>query len=152
MSEYTKKEASKEPIWLERGTRLRTLRNSFNLNQKDFADRVGLRESSISAIETGKRTMGRRIATDIAKTFKINPLWLLSGEGEMDDFDPKMVGQDVSSKLHVEELNELYLRAEASEAARVAAINEIIDKFRESLSRKDEQIERLISLLEKNSK
>ncbi len=144
---------------IEKGQRLRDLRKYFDLNQKEFADRVGMRESSISAIETGKRTIGKRIAIDISRSFNTNPLWLLLGEGNMflmDDNGEEKQHTDTSATANepqisyaTAQMQQLLLKSPELLNRDTILAKELIDVLAKSLSKKDEQIDRLITLLER---
>ncbi|MSS64566.1 helix-turn-helix domain-containing protein [Velocimicrobium porci] len=66
---------------IERIKKLRS-KEFFNLNQNEFANRIGISRSNLANIETGKVKLTDRVAKDICKEFKINYLWLMEGEGE----------------------------------------------------------------------
>ena len=53
-------------------------------NQQDFAERTGINKSVLSELVNGKRSLSEQYVRAITGVFKqINPIWLLSGEGEM---------------------------------------------------------------------
>ena len=54
------------------------------LSQREFAEMLGIKPSSISEMLTGKRTISEKTIHKIASTFpQVNEGWLLSGEGKM---------------------------------------------------------------------
>lgn len=61
--------------------RVKALRNSRGLNQTQLGDAIGLAFSSISAIENG-RSESRESIIAIAKYFKVDANWIITGEGE----------------------------------------------------------------------
>lgn len=63
--------------------RIRTIRNANNLNQLEFAEKLGLSRNFISLVETGGREISDRTINDICKIFSISESWLRTGEGEM---------------------------------------------------------------------
>jgi transcriptional regulator with XRE-family HTH domain len=63
--------------------RLRVLRKSLNLNQTEFAKRLGVTFSAISLMELGKTNLTDQNINLIRLTFGVNEEWLRSGEGEM---------------------------------------------------------------------
>lgn len=65
------------------GDRIKELRLSMNLSQKEFAEKLELKQPHIPPIEKGERTPGRRILNDISSVFNVNMEWLLYGTGEM---------------------------------------------------------------------
>ena len=63
--------------------RICDVRKSQNLNQQDFADKLGLTKNFISLLETGSREPSDRTIKDICREFSVNEKWLRTGEGEM---------------------------------------------------------------------
>lgn len=63
--------------------RICDVRKSQNLNQQDFADKLGLTKNFISLLETGSREPSDRTIKDICREFSVNEQWLRTGEGEM---------------------------------------------------------------------
>ncbi|MCD8147990.1 MAG: helix-turn-helix domain-containing protein [Clostridiales bacterium] len=63
--------------------RLKLVRKQTGLSQSSFAKKLGLRQSTISAIERGVRPLSQRYAKIICSTFDINEHWLYTGDGEM---------------------------------------------------------------------
>jgi transcriptional regulator with XRE-family HTH domain len=65
------------------GTRLAELRKSLGLTQTQFADRIGLKFSTISMVEIGKTPLTEPNIRLICLTFDVNETWLRTGEGVM---------------------------------------------------------------------
>ncbi len=53
------------------------------LTQKDFAEKIGLKRSSLSVIEAGYVNLTDRNIEFICSMFNVNKKWLESGEGEI---------------------------------------------------------------------
>ena len=66
-------------------TRIKELRNSQNLTQSEFAERIDMKRNSIAQIETGIRNPSDRTLKAICKEFNVNYSWLKDGTGVMDD-------------------------------------------------------------------
>ncbi len=64
-------------------TRLKQLRKTLNMNQKDFGASIGLSQNQIAQMESGTRNLTTRNADIICKTHNVNPEWLYTGEGNM---------------------------------------------------------------------
>ncbi|MGB1041505.1 MAG: helix-turn-helix domain-containing protein [Flavobacteriales bacterium] len=62
--------------------RLKEFRKGLGLNQAEFAKSIGLKQVSYSGIERGRINMSFSVLREIVKTYKIKPLWLLTGYGE----------------------------------------------------------------------
>ena len=56
----------------ESGALLRGLRHREGLSQVEFAKIIGISQNNLSAMENGRRTIGKEIAKRIAKKFNIN--------------------------------------------------------------------------------
>ncbi|RXI58960.1 XRE family transcriptional regulator [Clostridium tetani] len=63
--------------------RIRQLRKTEGLTQKDFGKRIHLSQTHLSSMEKGIREITERTIDDISKEFRVNKNWLLYGEGEM---------------------------------------------------------------------
>lgn len=63
--------------------RIKELRKAENLNQSDFAERIGIKQGAISAIEKGSSNLTERTIADICREFNVNEEWLRYGTGDM---------------------------------------------------------------------
>jgi transcriptional regulator with XRE-family HTH domain len=66
--------------WLGVGRRVRELRG-FDLTQADFARRIGVSQSYLSAIELGRNEAGAEVLLSISREFGRSIEWLLTGQG-----------------------------------------------------------------------
>jgi transcriptional regulator with XRE-family HTH domain len=73
--------------------RLRKLRKALNMSQTAFGKRVGLKQSTITGYETGKRIPLDSVILLICKEFNVNEEWLRSGKGEM--FSSPQIGSRI---------------------------------------------------------
>lgn len=64
-------------------TRIRTLRKSLNLSQKEFAEAIGLKQNAISYMEKAGSTVTEQNIKAICSQFSVNENWLRNGTGEM---------------------------------------------------------------------
>lgn len=64
-------------------TRIALVRKKTNMNQTDFAQKIGLTKNYISLIENGDRTPSTTVIKSICNTYNVNETWLTTGEGEM---------------------------------------------------------------------
>ena len=65
--------------WFTVGRRVRELRG-FDLTQADFARRIGVSQSYLSAIELGRNEAGAEVLLSIGREFGRSIEWLLTGE------------------------------------------------------------------------
>jgi transcriptional regulator with XRE-family HTH domain len=59
------------------GEMLRTIRELQELTQSELAERTGIAQSNLSALETGTRELGRERALVLAKALRVHPAVLL---------------------------------------------------------------------------
>jgi transcriptional regulator with XRE-family HTH domain len=63
--------------------RIREIRKALKLKQMEFAQKIGLTQTSLSMIEGGKSTITDKNIKLICATFNVNEHWLTTGNGEM---------------------------------------------------------------------
>lgn len=111
--------------------RLKLLRKSLKLSQDAFAERIGMKGSSISLLESGSRNITEQVIKSICREFNVDYIWLTTGEGEMfvetdDDFferiDRIMASENETRKNMVKML--LYASDEDIEA-----VNRLVDYY-----------------------
>ena len=65
--------------WIAVGRRIRGLRG-FEITQADFAIRIGVSQSYLSAVERGRGEVGAEVLLAISREFDKSIEWLLTGE------------------------------------------------------------------------
>jgi transcriptional regulator with XRE-family HTH domain len=68
---------------IEFGLRVKTIRKTLGLSQKEFADSLGISGTFISEVESGKYKPCYDFFYNMMVQFNVNLHFLLSGEGEM---------------------------------------------------------------------
>ena len=68
--------------------RIKLVRNTLNISQRDFAKRVYISQTLLGEIELGNRNVNDRTIQLISTEFSVNKDWLLTGKGEMFDAPP----------------------------------------------------------------
>lgn len=63
--------------------RLKSIREFYKLNMRDFSERLGMSHGMISLLEAGSRTFTDRFIKSVCNEFKVNETWFRTGEGEM---------------------------------------------------------------------
>lgn len=106
------------------------------LSQTDVAKMLGTSPQYISAIFSGRKNVGKKQAVKFEELFGLSASWLLTGKGDM-----------LSTPVHAEEGSVQVM----GNASNVNA-GKTIDSLVELLKRKDEQIDRLIRLLEEKER
>lgn len=64
-------------------SRIKEIRRTLKLNQNEFAEKIGLSQSSLAMIEVGKRNFSDKHIKLICSTFNISENWLRTGNGNM---------------------------------------------------------------------
>ena len=62
--------------------RIKILRVTNNLNQQEFADKVGISVTTVSSIESNKQSPSYKILRNIQECFKCDKAWLMDGTHE----------------------------------------------------------------------
>ena len=106
------------------------------LSQTDVANMLGTSPQYVCAIFSGRKSIGKKQAVRLEELFGLSASWLLTGKGNM-----------LSAPIHAEEGSVQVI----GNASNVNA-GKTIDSLVELLKRKDEQIDRLIRLLEEKDK
>lgn len=63
--------------------RMRALRTSLGLTQKEFAARIGLKQNTIATYEMGRNMPADSVMELICREYSVDRQWLLTGEGTM---------------------------------------------------------------------
>lgn len=63
--------------------RIRKIRKALNLSQKEFAEKIGLKQNSISYMEKDGSTVTEQNIKTICSQFNVNENWLRTGNGKM---------------------------------------------------------------------
>ena len=63
--------------------RLKKLRTILGLTQTEFAEKLHIKQSAYSSIESGKTKLNDRYISQICMTFDVNEHWLRTGEGSI---------------------------------------------------------------------
>lgn len=63
--------------------RIRELRKVLSLNQTEFGDRIGVKQTTIAGYERGARVPLDSVILSICREFNVNEEWLRTGVGKM---------------------------------------------------------------------
>lgn len=117
--------------------RLKELLKLLNLTQTEFASELGLTQSTISGIISGKSQLTKITAFLIEKTYGISSEWLLYGTGEMrvsqtEEERQVQESQSILRRLdknpEIREILEILLKADKKDLAQILAIAKTFDK------------------------
>ncbi len=96
------------------GDNIKKLRQSLNMTQVQFAERIALTQGAIASAENNKRGLSKQALLSISREFGVRLEWLETGEGEMYKApDTSVLAQLESSGVLTpkgRELMEIYLR------------------------------------------
>lgn len=62
--------------------RIKRIRKQHHLTQTQFGDKIGVKQNTVTAYETGIRTPTDAVILSICREFSVNEKWLREGEGE----------------------------------------------------------------------
>jgi transcriptional regulator with XRE-family HTH domain len=63
--------------------RIKIIRKTLKMSQDVFAERIGMKGSSISLLESGSRNITEQVIRLICREFNVNYTWLVEGDGDM---------------------------------------------------------------------
>lgn len=63
--------------------RLRKLRKTLDLTQQEFAEKLGIKRSTMATYESGRNEPIDAVISLICREFNVNEEWLREGKGEM---------------------------------------------------------------------
>lgn len=79
---------------LEIRDRFKEIRAHYQLNQSEFAVRLGLTQAHVSALEIGHNKISISILSSLVRTMNIDLNWLVTGDGSMIRKDSKEISID----------------------------------------------------------
>lgn len=103
------------------------------LTQEKVADMLGVSQSYVNALLTGSKQFGKKQARRFEELFGLSETWLLTGKGEM------VIGAVVQNNQNGNNINGNTVNYHGENST---------EKLIEMLKKKDEQIDRLLNLLE----
>ncbi|MDI3547924.1 MAG: hypothetical protein PWR10_1576 [Halanaerobiales bacterium] len=85
--------------------RIKLLRKTLGLTQKEFANKLQISRSTIGNIENGTNTISDQLIHNISREFGVREEWIRTGQGDMKK-PPEEIIQEALSKLSPEEARE----------------------------------------------
>lgn len=106
---------------MEMNDRIKILRkDKLNMTQKNFAEKISLKQNSLALIEAGRPTSDRTIA-DICREFNVNEEWLRYGTGEIFEENPTETIAILTKEYNLDSIEqailENFITADADERA-----------------------------------
>ena len=90
--------------------RVKLLRNTLQLNQETFGEKLGIKKSAVSKIEKGENNLKDQLAKLIFKTYNLNYFWLRDGVGEMFIDLPETVIDEIKVTYHLTDKEERMIK------------------------------------------
>lgn len=84
--------------------RIKELRKTLKLSQRDFGERIGVTDTSISKLEKGERNPSDQTIKSICREFNVNPYWLKDGKGEMFNNIPETLLDELADEYNLDDL------------------------------------------------
>ena len=121
----------------EVGNRIRNIRKSVNLKQREFGKRLNISGASLSEIETGKFKPGFELLLNLVNEFNANLYYIFLGKGEM-FLDPavSLPGRIEEFAVNVNHVREFLYHFERSPFIQYA----VLTNFRQMLIKNSEII------------
>lgn len=112
--------------------RIKQIRKTLSLSQKEFGERLGVTDSAISIIESGRRNITEQMEKSICREFNVNYDWLKYGTGEMFEAIPETSVDELVQEFELDDLDRRiileYLRLAKEERAVIKKyIQSVID-------------------------
>ena len=91
--------------------RIKKLRRALDLTQKEFANRIGIKQNTIATYEIGRSEPIDAVVSLICREFNVNETWLRTGEGEMFKQTEESAISRLCEELHASDLEAGIIRA-----------------------------------------
>ena len=92
-------------------TRVKELRKSLNLTQKELGEVLGVGDTAVSKIEKGTVALTDRNINTLVKYYNVNELWLREGVGDMFNNLRKNIFDELVDEYKLDDLSQELLRA-----------------------------------------
>jgi len=121
--------------------RLKEIRKSLDLTQREFSDALDIKQGSYSDVERGKAGISAVLLKNLIRRFRINPLWLCEGEGDMFIESPEGLQQENQRMAIVQKIKH------SSKGADSENSNEVVELIKQ-LEQQQENLENIRSIID----
>lgn len=90
--------------------RIKFLRKTIGLSQRDFGAKLGVGDTAISKLEKGERNLTDQMIKSICREFNVNYAWLLEGKGDMFSALPETLLDEVAEEYELDEFDKLLVK------------------------------------------
>jgi transcriptional regulator with XRE-family HTH domain len=92
--------------YMSENERLKEIRKALELTQREFSETLDIKQGSYSDVERGKAGISAILLKNLIRRFRVNPLWLCEGEGDMfienvDNKTGSFKNQDITVKQKI---------------------------------------------------
>lgn len=89
--------------------RVKMLRKELDLTMDRFGEKLGVKKSTISGIESGARGLTSQMATAICREFGVSMEWLQEGTGPMFAEQPSADLGDLVTRYHLDQYDQAFV-------------------------------------------
>ncbi|MCX6581489.1 MAG: helix-turn-helix transcriptional regulator [Candidatus Aminicenantes bacterium] len=146
-----KNKSLENPELIAFGQRLKDIRKSLDIQQKDFAEKLRMSGSFLSEVEKGKAKPGYDFIKNLIVIFDMNPLYLFTGEGPTftrEIKEPESTGLRIEITENKEIFEEMFRYFTDVPAVKYA----VLEFFKKYLFDHNEMIEYELKKLKKKGK
>lgn len=111
------------------GERIRRLRKTLDLTQKEFGERIGIKGNTVAQYELGRNEPIDAVISLICREFNVNEEWLREGEGEIFKAAPSDALDQLAREYNLS--NASYIAVEKFVNLKPEKRSELIDFFLE---------------------
>lgn len=91
--------------------RIKQLRQALGLSGEKFGEKIGLKRSSISQLETGTNRITEQVIQSICLAYNVNENWLRTGDGDMFNDTADSYIAKLTKQYSLDELDQKILTA-----------------------------------------
>lgn len=110
--------------------RIKEIRKYFHLNQTEFGERIGVKQTTVAGYETGGKNPLDTVLFSICREFNVSLDWLLTGEGKMFEDLPATLVDEMAETYHLDDMDKKIISAFLELSAQE---REIIKKYLSSI-------------------
>ncbi len=85
--------------------RIKLLRKTLKLSGEKFGEKLGVKRSAISDLETGRNNLSEQMLLAICREYNVNEEWLRTGEGEMFIETKESFLENISKQYSLDDLD-----------------------------------------------
>lgn len=90
--------------------RIKEIRKTLNLSQKEFGEKIGVSDTAISKLEKGERNPSEQTIKSICREYNVNYAWLMEGLGDMFSNLPETLLDQVAEEYNLDELDKVIVK------------------------------------------